>query len=55
MQQQGAEAFILGCTEVPLAVAMYGLQGNFIDSTDELAKAAVRFARADISDNILIA
>ena len=44
MQQTGAEAFILGCTEVPVAVAMYNLQGTFIDSTDELAKAAVKLA-----------
>lgn len=55
MQQQGAEAFILGCTEVPVAVSMYGLQGNFIDSTDELAKAAVKFAKEEITDDVLIA
>lgn len=55
MQRQGAEAFILGCTEVPVAVAMYGLQGTFIDSTDELAKAAVKFAKAETADDILIA
>ncbi|WP_027406776.1 aspartate/glutamate racemase family protein [Anaerovibrio sp. RM50] len=47
MKEQGAEAFILGCTEVPVAVTMYNLEGIFIDSTDELAKAAVKFARAD--------
>ena len=45
MQGEGAEAFILGCTEVPVAVAMYGLKGSFIDSTDELAKAAVKLAQ----------
>jgi len=45
MQKAGAEAFILGCTEVPLAVAMYGLKGRFIDSTQELAKAAVKRAQ----------
>lgn len=45
MQQDGAEAFILGCTEVPVAVAMYNLQGNFIDATEELAKAAVKLAK----------
>lgn len=55
MQAEGAEAFILGCTEVPVAVAMYGLEGNFIDSTDELAKAAVKFAKQTESDDILIA
>ena len=47
MQSQGAEAFILGCTEVPLAVEMYHLKGVFIDATDELALAAVKLAKAD--------
>ncbi len=47
MQQEGAEAFILGCTEVPVAVAMYNLQGTFIDSTEELAKAAVKYAQSE--------
>ncbi|SHK38312.1 aspartate racemase [Selenomonas ruminantium] len=55
MQRQGAEAFILGCTEVPVAVSMYGLEGTFIDPTDELAKAAVRFAREETTDDVLIA
>lgn len=48
MEQEGAEAFILGCTETPLAVSMYGLQGEFIDSTEELAKAAIRKAKTEI-------
>ena len=47
MKAQGAEAFILGCTEVPVAVTMYNLEGVFVDSTDELAKAAVKFAQTD--------
>ncbi|MBR1697712.1 MAG: aspartate/glutamate racemase family protein, partial [Anaerovibrio sp.] len=47
MKEQGAEAFILGCTEVPVAVTMYKLEGVFVDSTDELAKAAVKFAQKD--------
>jgi aspartate racemase len=46
MQQEGAEGFILGCTEVPVAVEMYNLKGAFIDSTEELAKAAVKMAKA---------
>ena len=55
MQSAGAEAFILGCTEVPLAAAMYKLQGNFIDSTDELAKAAIKFAKEENANDTLIA
>jgi aspartate racemase len=55
MQNAGAEAFILGCTEVPVAVSMYKLQGEFIDATDELAKAAIRFAKEEEANDTLIA
>lgn len=55
MQNAGAEAFILGCTEVPVAVSMYKLQGEFIDATDELAKAAVKFAKEEEANDTLIA
>ncbi len=41
LQKRGAEAIILGCTELPLAVTMYGLKAPFIDSTLELARAAI--------------
>jgi len=46
LMAQGAEAFLLGCTETPVAVAMYHLQGQFIDATQLLAEAAVRYAGA---------
>jgi len=46
MQRDGVESFILGCTEMPLAVRMYGAHGHFIDATQVLAEAAVRFAGA---------
>lgn len=55
MQNAGAEAFILGCTEVPVAVSMYKLQGDFIDATDELAKAAIKFAKEEEANDTLIA
>lgn len=55
MQNAGAEAFILGCTEVPVAVSMYKLQGKFIDATDELAKAAIKFAKEEEANDTLIA
>ncbi|MBO6203988.1 MAG: amino acid racemase [Selenomonas sp.] len=55
MQSTGAEAFILGCTEVPVAVSMYKLQGEFIDATDELAKAAIKFAKEEEANDTLIA
>ena len=55
MQSTGAEAFILGCTEVPVAVSMYKLQGEFIDATDELAKAAIKFAKEEEANTTMIA
>ena len=40
---QGADYFILGCTELPLAVSLLGLSIPAVDPTTELAKAAIRF------------
>ena len=44
LSSRGAQAVILGCTELPPAVELYGLKGNFIDPTLILARAAVREA-----------
>ena len=41
---EGAEAVILGCTELPLAAEMYGIAGRLINPTDILARAAVLHA-----------
>ena len=41
---EGAEAVILGCTELPLAAEMYGIAGNLVNPTDILARAAVVYA-----------
>ena len=40
---RGADYFILGCTELPLAVQALGLKTAVIDPTEELARAAIRF------------
>ena len=41
---RGAGCFILGCTELPLAVQQLGLSDlPAVDPTEELAKAAIRF------------
>ena len=40
----GAEAVVLGCTELPLAAKMYGINGVLIDPTDILARAAIVYA-----------
>ena len=40
---RGADCFILGCTELPPAFRLLGLDAPVIDPTEELAKAAIRF------------
>lgn len=45
---QGAECFILGCTELPLAFADYHIPGETIDPAMALARAALLAAGAEI-------
>lgn len=44
LRSRGAEAFVLGCTEMPLAVRHYGIDAPVINSTAVLARAAVEAA-----------
>lgn len=46
LRQAGAEAFVLGCTEIPVAVQMYNVVENYIDATQVLAECAVAYAGA---------
>ncbi|MBQ5390497.1 MAG: aspartate/glutamate racemase family protein, partial [Clostridia bacterium] len=46
----GAEAIVLGCTELPLAAKMYGIVGTLIDPTDILARAAITYAGYSIKE-----
>lgn len=39
----GADYFILGCTELPLAVQALGLTLPAVDPTEEIARTAIRF------------
>lgn len=43
MSAQGADYFILGCTELPLAAQALSLGDAMVDPTEELARAAIRF------------
>lgn len=43
LRAQGADYFILGCTELPVAAAALALEGPFVDPTQELAEAAIRW------------
>lgn len=48
MRNRGAQAFILGCTETPIAVQMYHIEGNFIDSSLVLAHKAIEAVGAPL-------
>lgn len=43
LRAQGADYFILGCTELPILADTFSVPGPYIDPTAELAKAAIRF------------
>ena len=43
MERQGADYFILGCTELPVAAGLLGLRQSTLDPTTELARAAITF------------
>nr|WP_326184511.1 amino acid racemase [uncultured Oscillibacter sp.] len=45
---RGADYFILGCTELPLAAQALALDAATVDPTAELAKAAIRFCGYEI-------
>ena len=50
MAAQGADYFILGCTELPVAAQQLALAGNFIDPTTELARSAIRFCGYEVNE-----
>lgn len=44
MRARGAQSFVLGCTELPIAFERYAFDAPFIDPTAVLAAGAVEFA-----------
>ena len=46
--RRGAQTMILGCTELPMAVEWYHMQFPYVDSTLELAKAAITAAGGQV-------
>lgn len=48
LQLSGAQAFVLGCTELPVAFSLYGLPGCIIDPTLILAREAIRVCGAPL-------
>lgn len=55
---EGEQAFILGCTELPIAVSLYHIEGNFIDPSLCLAHVAIIkaggqvFSESTLLDNV---
>lgn len=47
-KEQGVDVLILGCTELPVAFAMYDIRVNYLDPTRILACSAIRFAGAKV-------
>ena len=43
MRGRGADYFILGCTELPIAAQELRLAATFVDPTAELARAAIEY------------
>lgn len=50
----GAEVLVLGCTELPVAFQMFGIDRPYIDPTQILAAAAVRFVGGKLKEDILL-
>ena len=50
MESRGAGYFILGCTELPVAVEALKLENNFVDATTELAKAAIEYCGYEVKE-----
>ncbi len=50
LRARGADYFILGCTELPIVAAELEIPGPFVDSTEELARAAIRFCGYEVKE-----
>ncbi|HAI86120.1 MAG TPA: hypothetical protein DCL63_03920 [Firmicutes bacterium] len=48
LADQGADAVIAGCTEIPLILEEGDISALVVDATQALAIAAVRFARGSL-------
>lgn len=50
LSENGAQVLLLGCTELPVAFAQYGIQTQVVDPLEILAKAAIRYVGASVVD-----
>lgn len=49
LKNQGAQALVLGCTELPILFADLDVKIPLIDPTDILARAVILFAHANLT------
>ena len=50
LRKKGADYFLLACTELPILSGYLGVPGPFVDSTEELAKAAVTYCGYELKE-----
>lgn len=48
LKTQGVEVFIAGCTEISVAMDLYGLEGSIVDAMKVLAINAIKHAGKDV-------
>lgn len=48
LSDKGAQTLLLGCTELPVAFAQYGMRAEVINPLEILAKAAIRYVGASV-------
>lgn len=48
IRSQNVDIFIVGCTEISVALKLYNLKGNYIDAMDVVAKKAIEFSGAKL-------
>jgi len=49
LRQKGANAFLLGCTELSSAQYYYGFEGSFINPMEALTEASIKYAGGEIN------
>lgn len=50
LKNQKVDYFIIGCTELSVALHLYNLEGNYIDALDVIAKKAIKFSGAKLKN-----
>ncbi len=49
LMARGAEAIVLGCTELPIAFSMFDICSSYVDSSEVLAISAIAYAGKEVN------